>query len=135
MEIQEVTSRSFLRLFPVLHARHATFYIFYAKFPNTYLRDIMLHGAAYKSRVSAPAQIIIQQSRPFRMRKPKDNAELFKLFSKVLYYIVSGNGRIGYLAAEKWNTYYLVAQQAKDREQSNEKRKDDVWEDVTSTNF
>jgi len=77
----------------VFHARHATFYFFYAKFPNTYLRDIALHGAEYKNRVNPPAQIIIQQSRPFRMRKPSDNAAFFELVAKILYYLVSGQSR------------------------------------------
>lgn len=92
----------------VFHARHATFYLFYAKFPNTYLRDIILHGAEYKNRVIPPTQIIIQQSRPFRMRKPSDNAAFFELVAKLLYYLVSGQSRTGYLAAERWNKYYLA---------------------------
>ena len=114
----------------VLHARHATFYIFYAKFPNKYLRDIVLHGAEYKTRVTAPVEVIIQQSRPFRMRKPKDNAEFFKLLSKVLYYIVSGNGRIGYLAAEDWNKYYRAALWAKERQHKNDESEDQASKDV-----
>jgi hypothetical protein len=92
----------------VIHARHATFYLFYAEFRNTYLRDIVKYGAEYKLRVpeSDRHEVIIQQSRPFRMRKPKDNAEFFELISKLLYYIVKGQSQIGYLAPGLWNQYY-----------------------------
>lgn len=62
----------------VFHARHATFYIFYAKFPNTYLRDIVRHEAEYKTRVIMPIQVVIQQSRPFRMRKPPSSLDCFR---------------------------------------------------------
>jgi hypothetical protein len=128
---QEVSSRCnpcLLQSF-VLHARHATFYIFYAKFPNKYLRDIVLHGAEYKAHVTAPIKVIIQQSRPFRMRKPKDNAEFFKLLSKVLYYIVSGNGCIGYLAAKDWNKYYRAVLWAKEQHKNGE-NEDQTRKDV-----
>ena len=112
----------------VFHARHATFYIFYAKFPNTYLRDIVRHGADYKARVTTPVEVVIQQSRPFRMRKPKDNAEFFKLVSKLLYYLVSGQSRTGYLATGRWNKYYLAVLGAKERDKKMDKSKDKLTE-------
>jgi hypothetical protein len=90
----------------VIHARHATFYLFYAKFPNTYLRDISTYGAKYKTCVTTPIEIVIHQSKPFRMRHPKQQAEFFRLLSTVLYYMLSGYSNVGYLAAEKWNGHY-----------------------------
>ena len=90
----------------VLHARHATFYLYYAKFPNTYLRDIALYGSEYRQRVRTPEQIIIHQSRPFRMRFPKQQANFFRLFANVLYYLVSGNSHVFYLAKDESNPYY-----------------------------
>lgn len=112
----------------VFHARHATFYIFYAKFPNRYLRDIVHYGAEYKTRVTPPEEVIIQQSRPFRMRKPKDNAEFFKLISKLVYYIVSGQSRTGYLAKGRWNKYYLAVQGAKEQQKKIDESKDKLKE-------
>ena len=90
----------------VLHARHATFYIFYAKFTNTYLRDIAMYGEAYKTSVVPSQEVVIQKSKPFRMRYPEYQAEFFKLLSTVLYYMVSGYSNVGYLAGEEWNPYY-----------------------------
>ena len=69
------------------------------------------------------------------MRKPKDNAEFFKLFSKMLYYIVSGNGRIGYLAADDWNKYYRAALKANEQQPKNDESKDEVCKDVAPADF
>ena len=60
-----------------------------------------------------PEEIIIQQSQPFRMRKPGDQADFFRLLSKVLYYIVSGNSRVGFLAAQQWNPYFVAVKGGK----------------------
>jgi hypothetical protein len=40
------------------------------------------------------------------MRQPKRQAEFFKLLSRLLYYMVSGNSNIGYLAKDEWNPYF-----------------------------
>jgi hypothetical protein len=37
---------------------------------------------------------------------PEDQAKLFKLLVRVLYYIFSGCSKVGYLAADDWNKYY-----------------------------
>jgi hypothetical protein len=42
------------------------------------------------------------------MRNPKHQANFFKLLAKVLYYMVSGNSDIGYLAKDEWNPYFKV---------------------------
>jgi hypothetical protein len=43
------------------------------------------------------------------MQEPKEQAELFKLFSWVLYYLASSYSRVGYLATdEEWNPHYQV---------------------------
>ena len=90
----------------MFHARHTTFYIFYAKIPNRYLKDIKTYGANYKNRITDPDQIVIQQSRPYRIRLPKHQAAFFKLLANVLYYILSGSSHVGVLAAKPWNEYY-----------------------------
>ena len=90
----------------MIHARHATFYLFYAKFPNQYLRDIAKYADEYKTQVVQTHQIVIQQSRPFRMKEPTDQAEFYRLLSKLLYYLVSGQSNVGFLTAQKSNKYY-----------------------------
>jgi hypothetical protein len=90
----------------VVHARHATVYLFYAKFPNTYLHDIARYGSSYKTSVANPIKIQIRQSRPYRMRHPQHQADFFRLLSRILYYMISGNSNIGYLAKDEWNPYY-----------------------------
>jgi hypothetical protein len=90
----------------VVHARHATFYLFYAKFPNRYLRDITLHGSEYLQNCPTPHTIHICQSEPYRMRYPEQQASFFRLMGKLLYYMVSGYSSIGYLAKDEWNPYY-----------------------------
>jgi hypothetical protein len=65
-----------------------------------------MYGEEYKTRVEHPHQVIIQQSEPFRMRFPEEQAKMFRLLSGVLYYVVSGYSKVGYLAADEWNPYY-----------------------------
>jgi len=68
-----------------------------------------LYGEEYKTRVASPHQVVIGTSRPFRMQEPKQQAELFKLLSWVLYYLASGYSKVGYLAADEgWNPHYQV---------------------------
>jgi hypothetical protein len=50
--------------------------------------------------------VSIQQSRPFRMRFPQHQAAFFRLFAKLLFYLVSGYSSVGYLAADEHNPYY-----------------------------
>ena len=90
----------------MLHARHATFYLFYTKFPNSYLRDIALHGANYRHRVPDPQTIVIHQSVPFRMRYPGDQAAFFRLLASVLVYIVGGNSSVFFMAKDECNPFY-----------------------------
>jgi len=92
----------------VLHIRHATFYIYWAVFPNRYLRDIAEHGLDYLTQVQPPLQdhINIHQSRPFRMRQPQQQADFFRLFAKLLCYIVSGNSLVPYMDESERNPYY-----------------------------
>ena len=50
------------------------------------------------------------------MRNPAEQAEFFKVLSKLLYYLVTGQSYVGYLAAQKWNKYYILGEQLKRRE-------------------
>lgn len=62
------------------------------------------------------------------MRKPKDNAEFFKLVSKLLYYTVSGQSHTGYFATGSWNKYYLAALEAKQQQKKMDVSKDGLNE-------
>jgi len=92
----------------VLHARHATFFVYWAVFPNGYLRDIAEHGSDYLTRVPQAQQhrIVIHQSSPFRMREPQQQAAFFRLYAKLLCYIVSGNSLVPYMDKSERNPYY-----------------------------
>ena len=65
-----------------------------------------MYGEEYMTRVEHPHRVVIYQSEPFRMYFPADQAKLFKLLVRVLYYIFSGYSKVGYLAADDWNKYY-----------------------------
>ena len=58
------------------------------------------------TKVDEPEQVVIEKSKPFRMRFPEHQAAFFRLLSNVLYYLVSGFSNVGYLAADEWNPYY-----------------------------
>ena len=47
------------------------------------------------------------------MKKPREHADFFKLLSKLFYYLVSGQSKVGYLAAQGWNKYYRAVAQLK----------------------
>lgn len=64
---------------------------------------------AYKKMVPHPEQVVIQKSRPYHMRYPTEQALFFELLTSVLYYIISGHSKVGFLAADDWNKYYRAA--------------------------
>jgi len=90
----------------VTHVRHATFYLFYARFPNTYLRSISDRGAIYSPPLGS-TKIPPLQSRPYRMRKPTDQASFFRLLIDLFYYMAIGESYIGYLNNNPNNPYIL----------------------------
>lgn len=88
----------------MIHVRHATFYLFYAQFPNTYLHSISDRGVKY---IPPPDSEKIQlvQSRPYRMQKPTDQAAFFRLLVELFNYMASGKSHIGYLNNNPSNPY------------------------------
>lgn len=98
----------------MLHIRHATFYIFYARFPNSYLRSIAHHGSNYLQHLQTVSNVVdtedakvqLEQSGGFRMRIPAHQAAFFRLLAKILYYLVSGNSDVGYLSMDDWNPFF-----------------------------
>jgi hypothetical protein len=71
--------------------------------PNTYLSDISQVGARYHLHPNKHT-IILQQSKPYRMRKPMHQVEFFKL-AMLFNYMVSGKSHIGYLCNKLGNIY------------------------------
>lgn len=65
-----------------------------------------MYDEEYMTRVQNPHRVVIYQSELFRMYFLIDQAKLFKLLVRVLYYIFSGYSKVGYLAADDWNKYY-----------------------------
>jgi hypothetical protein len=90
----------------VIHVRHATFYLFYAQFPNTYLQSISTSGAKYIPPPNSK-KIQLVQSRPYRMRKTTDQAAFFRLLVDLFNYMASGKSHIGYLNSNPSNPYVL----------------------------
>lgn len=88
----------------MIHVRHATFYLFYAQFPNTYLRSISDYGTKYTPPPGS-TKIPLYQSRPYRMRKPAHQAAFFRLLVDLFNYMTSGNSHIGYLNNNPSNPY------------------------------
>ena len=71
-------------------------------------RDITLYGEEYKARVANPNQVVIGTTRPFRIHELKEQERLFKPLSWLFYYLASGQGKVGFPAADEWNSHYKV---------------------------
>jgi hypothetical protein len=88
----------------VLHAHHddTKFSLFYARFPNEYLMDIVNEGPYYLTSGSKSLQnpVKLYQSRCFRMADFKEQANFFILLAELLNYLRSGESHVGYFAKE-----------------------------------
>jgi hypothetical protein len=80
----------------VIHARDTTITLFYARLPNHYLARVSQHGAKYASAFSEKVQLY--QIEAFSMDEVQDQAELYVLLSKLLWYLVSGDSHVGLLS-------------------------------------
>lgn len=82
----------------MIHIRHTKVYLFYAKFPNTYLSRIYEHGAKYSQLFPSPEdKITLCQSPAYSMNNAADQAKLFRDLAKLLWYLSSGRSHVGYL--------------------------------------
>jgi hypothetical protein len=79
----------------VIHIRHAKITLFYAKLLNQYLSRVSEFGAKYAALF--PDKVRLYQSRPFLMKKPQDQAAFYRLLTRLLWYLASGNSHVGYL--------------------------------------
>jgi len=85
----------------VLHIRHCTFYLYYARFPHSYLRQIARLGTRYMPPTDS--RIVLHQSREYKMKSPQDQAQFFRLLVQLLNYMTSGKSHIGYLCNNPGN--------------------------------
>ena len=78
--------------------------------PNDYLHDIARHGIHYRESGAASLThpITLSQSRPFRMRDPRQQADFFVLLAQVLNYLNSGQSHVGYLSNNPGNPYVRI---------------------------
>ena len=69
--------------------------LFYARFPNSYLKEIYKHGAKYLQVDVSIQQIQLCQSRAYDLRYPKHQAAFWTLISWVYAYLESGRSHVG----------------------------------------
>ena len=94
----------------VIHCRHATCRLFYAKFPNRYLQNIVRHGASYRRKTPGTRQdvIILHQSKGYKMKKLDQQAEFYHLIAKLLYYVLSGSSHVGFWRNCQGNPFFCI---------------------------
>jgi hypothetical protein len=83
----------------VIHGTHTTLSLYYAKFPNYYLADIVEHGSNYLKCIPIERRykVHLRCTKRFHMRVTKERVELFYVLAKLLYYLSSGKAHVGYL--------------------------------------
>ena len=94
----------------VLHCRHTTMCMYYAKLPNEYLQEIVRLGANYSSKSTINHQVALRRSRKFHMTNIEECLELFTLFAQLLTYLVSGSSHVGYLHNYPENPIHKIVQ-------------------------
>ena len=89
----------------VIHIRHATISIFHAHLPNTYLSNIHVHGPRYSALFPTTPKIRLKQYGPWNMRHTQDQAALYRVLARVLWFLASGRSHVGYLAKCRSNPF------------------------------
>jgi hypothetical protein len=89
----------------VIHIRHATISIFHAHLPNTYLSNIHVHGPRYSALFPTTPKIRLKQYGPWNMRHTQDQASLYRVLARVLWFLASGRSHVGYLAKCRGNPF------------------------------
>src|SRR5436853_5842934 len=65
----------------VIHCSHSSITIYYAKLPNTYLREISQHGHEYLTASTYKQRIQLRRTKKFRMQMTEERVELFRLLA------------------------------------------------------
>lgn len=82
----------------MIHGIHSTVTVYYAKLPNQYLSEISHYGSDYLDRSEKKTRIKLQRTKRFHLRDKTACVELFTVLANLLWYLVSGNSHVGYLA-------------------------------------
>ena len=95
-----LTSQAF-----VIHIRHTKISIFHAHLPNTYLSNIHAHGPRFSALFPNTPKIRLKQYGPWNMRHTQDQASLYRVLARVLWFLASGRSHVGYLAKCRGNPF------------------------------
>jgi hypothetical protein len=83
-------------------------WIYYAKLPNTYLKEIVQYGPGYLLKSSTKRRIQLRRTKKFHMTIANERVELFRLLAQVLIYLSSGRSHVGYLYDYPENPIHLL---------------------------
>lgn len=83
----------------VLHGSHSSVTIYYCKFPNQYLSEISRFGKKFLNHPERTfhQKVKLLRTNKFSLRSTRDRVALFTLLAKLLWYLVSGKSRVGFL--------------------------------------
>jgi hypothetical protein len=81
----------------ILHGHHVSLYIYYARLPNEYLKDIVSYGEDYVDKCINAQTVHLRRTKKFRMTNTAERVEFFTLFAQLLMYLISGKSHVGYL--------------------------------------
>ena len=81
----------------MIHGSHSSITIYYCKFANQYLSEISRFGKNYLAKRTFKDKVKLLRTKKFSFRDTNDRVELFSLLAKLLWYLVSGKSRVGYL--------------------------------------
>ena len=81
----------------VIHGSHSSITIYYCKFLNKYLSEISRFGKNFTTKRTFTGKVKPLRTKKFSFRDTNDRVELFGLVAKLLWYLVSGKSKVGYL--------------------------------------
>lgn len=89
----------------VIHGSHSSVAIYYAKLPNLYLSEISRYGKKWKNHTNRAynptktfkERVKLVRTKKFSLRETAERVELFTVLAKLLWYLISGKARVGYL--------------------------------------
>jgi hypothetical protein len=93
----------------VIHARHSSVSIYYCRFPNQYLSEISQYGNSFLAKRTFTDKVKLFRTNKYSLRDTTERVELFRFLTKLLWYLVSGESKVGYLSNYPDNPlHYLV---------------------------
>jgi len=73
--------------------------IYYCKFPNQYLADISKFGKKFLTHPNRNfrGKVKLLRTNKYSLRNTGERVAIFKLIAKLLWYLISGESRVGFL--------------------------------------